>query len=127
MRFTDSEWFVMNAVWEGHPASARDVLERIGDATGWAYTTVRTMLERLVEKGALEVTKHANTGHYTPLVSRLQARRSALRSLLDKAFDGTFGGLLHHLVADERLSAKDRQQLAELLADAERTARSKRR
>ena len=57
MKLSDSEWTVMTAIWERSPASVRDVLERIGPKTDWAYSTVKTILERLVEKKALRVRK----------------------------------------------------------------------
>lgn len=107
----------MNAVWAQSPASARDVLERVEAETGWAYSTVKTLLARLVEKGALGEHKRANTSIYEPLVTRRQARRSALRALLDTAFDGAFGSLMQHMVADEKLSKKDRRRLAEMLRE----------
>ena len=52
MRLNDSEWKVMQALWGRHPATARDVLEQVERETAWAYTTVKTLLARLVEKGA---------------------------------------------------------------------------
>ena len=107
----------MKAVWEGSPASARDVLERTGSATGWAYSTVKTILTRLVGKGALREGKRTNTSFYVPLVSRDQARRSELRSFLDRAFDGTFGSLLQHLVDDEKLTRRGRRKLAEMIEE----------
>ncbi len=115
MKLSDAEWTVINVVWERSVASARDVLEQTEAETGWAYTTVKTILSRLVEKGALRVRKRANTSLYEPLVSRKAARRSAVRSLLDRAFDGAFGGLLQHLVTDEKLSKKDREELKAML------------
>lgn len=120
MKLSDAEWTVINVVWESSPATARDVLERTEEATGWAYTTVRTILSRLVEKGALRMRKRANTSLYEPLISQRDARRSALRSLLDRAFDGTFGSLLQHLVTDEKLSKKDRQKLEAMLREGEK-------
>ena len=125
MKLSDSEWTVMNAVWAGSPASARDVLERTVDETHWAYTTVKTTLARLVEKGVLAERKRANTSLYDPLVTRDQARHSAVRLLLDKAFDGAFGPLLQHLVAKEKLSRKDRRKLAAMLAESEDGGRRK--
>ena len=115
----------MNAVWETSPASARDVLERIEADTDWAYTTVKTMLARLVDKGTLTVRKRANTSLYEPLVTRRQARRLAVRSLIDRAFDGTFGSLLQHLVADQRMSKKDRVRLAAMLEELDGAAGEK--
>jgi predicted transcriptional regulator len=122
MKLTDAEWTVMGALWERAPASARDVLEAVGDETGWAYTTVKTMLARLAEKGVLAVEMDGNTSRYSPLVTRGDARKGALRALVEHAFDGTVGALVSHLVAEEKLSAKDRRRLAELAAELEREA-----
>jgi BlaI family penicillinase repressor len=120
MKLSDAEWTVMQAVWTQAPASARDVLERVHAETGWAYSTVKTLLARLVEKAALRERKRANTSFYEPLVTRDAARRAAVRSLLDKAFDGTFGSLVQHMVDSEKLPKKERAKLARLLEEAER-------
>ena len=105
----------MHVLWKRSPASVRDVLEAVEADTGWAYTTVKTILGRLAEKGVVAVRKRANTSYYEPQVSRQQARQTAVRSLIDKAFDGTFGSLIQHLVIDERLSQRDRERLAEMM------------
>lgn len=117
MKLNDSEWTVMQVVWDHAPASARDVFERVHAESGWAYTTVKTLLARLVEKGALRERKRANTSLYDPLVTRADARHTAVRSLLDKAFDGTFGSLVQHMVAAEKLGKKEREKLVRLLSE----------
>ena len=124
MKLSDAEWTVMNAVWESSPATARDVLEHCEAETSWAYTTVKTLLARLVDKGALAERKRANTSMYEPRVTRTAARRSALRSLLDKAFDGAFGPLLQHMVSDEKLSKRDRTELTTMLGELEEERRA---
>ena len=117
MKLSDTEWTVMNQVWRRSPVSARDVLEAVEGETEWAYTTVKTILSRLVDKGALHVRKRANTSLFQPRISREKARRSAVKSLLEKAFDGTFGSLVQHMMTEERLSAQDRKKLAAMLAE----------
>lgn len=115
MRLTDSEWEIMKVVWNRVPASARDVLEVLEPKTSWAYTTVKTLMNRMVEKGILKARLRANTTLYEPLVSREEARRSAVSVLVDKAFDGAFGPLMHFLVSEERLSEEDRRAILRLL------------
>jgi BlaI family penicillinase repressor len=122
MRLSDAEWTVMQAVWNRAPASARDVLDEVGEETGWAYTTVKTL--RLVEKGALSEDRQANVNIYEPRITRNEARGSALRSLLDRAFDGTFGSLFQHLINEERLSAGDVQTLERMLQEIDNGAPS---
>lgn len=115
MKFTEVEWRLMRAIWKRNPASARDVMENLDGEPEWAYSTVKTMLARLVEKGALSQRMRANTTLYTPLITHQQARRSAFRSLLDTAFEGAFGPLLHFMMTEKKLSAKDKQELRRML------------
>ena len=115
MQLSDGEWKVMNAVWRRHPTSARGVLENLPGETSWAYTTVKTIMSRLVEKGVLKVRKRANTSIYEPLLTRNQARTSALKALVDRAFDGAVAPMMAFLVEDEQLSSRDRAQLQRLL------------
>lgn len=117
MHFSEAEWKVMKVLWQQHPASVRDLLDVLDADTGWAYSTVKTLLARLVDKGAVRVDKRANTSLFEPLVAEPEAQRSALRALLDRAFDGTFGALVHHLVAEEKLSPRDRDELRALLGE----------
>jgi len=116
MKLTEPEWIIMNALWDKYPAKARDVVERLPSTVNWAYTTVKTMLDRLVEKKAVSKSKKGNTGLYQPRLSRRQARRTALRMVLDRAFDGAFGPLMHFLVEDENLTAGQRKELIEILS-----------
>ncbi len=122
MRFSEAEWKVMRVVWRRPGAAVREIVAELKGETEWSYSTVKTMLARLVEKGALSLEKDANLYRYTATVNERDARRSALRSLLDRAFDGTLGSLLHHLVADEKLSRRELEELRGLLA-AEQAAK----
>jgi len=115
MRLSQAEWQIMNALWLDHPATARQISERLPAGTQWAYTTIKTMLARLVEKDAVAERKQGNTSIYEPVLSRKRARRSALRSLADQAFDGAFGPLMHFLIEEHNLSAKQRAELAQAL------------
>jgi predicted transcriptional regulator len=117
MKLTDAEWQIMNALWTGHPATTREILERLPTDVDWAYTTVKTMLTRLEGKGAVHADKQGKTTRYTPALTRAKARRRALVDLVNHAFDGAMGPLVHFLVGEGRLSDKEREELSELLAD----------
>ena len=115
---SDAEWKVIRALWTRHPASARDVLEALHGETGWAYTTVKTLLARLVAKKAAAVRLRANTSLYEPLMTEDEARRTEVKLLVDRAFGGASVPLLRFVLADEKLSAKDRAELREMLERA---------
>ncbi len=120
MKLTEAEWQIMNALWQKHPATARDIMDRLPEEVNWAYTTIKTMLTRLVEKKAVGEVKQGNTSVYEPLVSQQRARLSAFRSLLDQAFDGAVGPLVHFLAEQEQFTAKEKAELKKILeSDAE--------
>ena len=120
MRLSNAEWQLMNALWEGHPATAREIAERLPDEIDWAYTTIKTMLTRLEKKQAVSAAMRGNTSVYAPLVARDEARHSALRNLIDQAFGGGIQPLLAFLARDDKLSAAERRELEQILEDEQR-------
>ena len=117
MKLTEAEWQVMNALWAKYPATAREVMDRLPPGVTWAYTTLKTMLTRLVEKQAVSEIKEGNTSVYKPLVSQQKARLNAFRSLLDQAFDGAVGPLVHFLIEERQLTSKQKEELSKVLQD----------
>ncbi len=115
MRLTDAEWRLMQVLWTQAPASARTVMSGLDQETNWAYTTVKTMLSRLTDKGALAAEMKFNTTFYDPVITKEEARRSAIKSLMERAFDGAFDSMLQFLVHDEKLTVKDRAELDGML------------
>jgi len=115
MKLTQAEWQIMKALWKKHPANARQIMARLPKGVSWAYTTIKTMLSRLVEKDAVSEQKQGNTSLYQPLLSQRKARLSALTSMLDQAFDGATGPLVHFLLEEQQLSPRQKRELAEKL------------
>jgi predicted transcriptional regulator len=109
----------MDALWRRGEATARDVHDDLHDETGWAYTTVKTMLDRLVEKGALAGAKPdspSRSATYRPLLARKQARLQAALGLVERAFGGSPAPLVHFLIESEIMSDADRTELMARLA-----------
>jgi BlaI family penicillinase repressor len=119
MKLTDAEWQIMNVLWERYPATARGIAERLPKEVEWAYTTIKTLLGRLVEKGAIKENKKGNTSLYEPLLSRQNARRSALKTLVNQAFDGAFGPLMHFLVEDQKLTTSQKNELLKAIQQSD--------
>jgi BlaI family penicillinase repressor len=115
MKLTQAEWQIMKVLWKKHPATAREIMSRLPRGVSWAYTTIKTMLARLVEKKVVSESKNSNTSIYEPLLSQRKARLMAFRSMLDQAFDGATDPLLHFLIEEKQLSAKQKQELVKIL------------
>lgn len=142
-RFSEAEWRVMHAVWDaaerdvvgaastaGKRAGrvvAREVFDIVGPAAGWAYSTVKTLLERLVHKDALLRSRRGLAIEYRPRLTREAAQRVEVAALEDRVFEGKSGAWVQFLLQDEKLSAKDRKALEALLTRSgllDRRARS---
>lgn len=115
---SDAEWKVLHALWKRRKASARELLEDLR-SEGWAYTTLKTMLTRMEEKGFVRSRALGNAAQYEPLIERGEAQRSALRSLIERVFEGASGPLLAHLAEEQHLSASDRAELERKLRASE--------
>jgi BlaI family penicillinase repressor len=105
----------MNALWQEHPATAREIADRLPPETDWSYSTIKTMLRRLTEKGAVSEHKRSNLSFFGPVLSKRKARMAALASIADDAFDGAFGSLMHFLLEQETLTPAQRRKLIERL------------
>lgn len=123
-RLSDAEWKVMQIVWRRPPVTARDVADALADRTGWAYTTVKTLLTRLAGKGFVTERMAGNAALYEPAVAEDEARRSALRGLVDRAFGGDLVPMVRFLLDDDELSPRERNRLREMLAAREKGRRA---
>ena len=118
MKLSDAEWQIMNTLWERHPATARDIIEFMPENDSkWAYTTVKTMLSLLVKKGAIAESKRGSISVYEPLVNQKTARKNALSNLVNRALGGTVEPIMHYLIEEKKLSAKNRRKLIQILEE----------
>src|SRR3954465_8872560 len=115
-RISDAEWVVMDAVWSADaPVTAQEVVERIAPASGWNPRTVKTMLNRLVKKGALKYEADGKRYIYRAAVSREICVRSESRSFIKRVFRGNLGPMLAHFVEDAKLTPTQLAELRKLL------------
>jgi BlaI family penicillinase repressor len=112
---SDSEWDVMEPIWEAGACTAADVIKRLRATHDWNHSTVRTLLARLVEKGALAYEVDGARYIYRAAVTRRQCVRQKGRSFLEKAFGGDVGALLAHFVAEGPLDTEQIDRLRRLL------------
>ena len=119
MQISDAEWIVMNLIWQSQPIDASQVVERLAKANGWSPATVKTMLHRLVKKGALSHRADGKKYLYRSNVRRNDCIRKASRSFLERVFGGEAAPALLHLVKSSKLSAEEVAELRALLDEKE--------
>lgn len=108
----EAELQVLRALWDGGPATVREVLNHLHtQGRRVAYTTVLTFLTRLEQKGFVKSDKSGLAYVYRAAVTRNQVTRSRLQTMLNELFDGEAAPLVLQLMKTERFSA---QEIAEL-------------
>lgn len=115
-RISETEWEIMKVVWRRSPVSAGEILQELQeqDAT-WHPKTAKTLLARLVRKGALGFTKEGRAYLYRPLVDEKVCRLAESESFLSRVFGGSLRPFLVHMVEAKKLSRSEIQELRRLL------------
>ena len=116
----ESEWAILQAVWEHEPCAAPTVQEVLQKEKGWAYTTVKTLMDRMVKKGLLETERVRNLYLYRSAITRSQAQRSEIMRTVKRAFDGALTPMMQFLIENERLSEEEYRRLEQLLKNRKR-------
>jgi predicted transcriptional regulator len=120
LNLTEGEQRLMEVLWDQGPATVAEVAEALSKTLDLAYNTVLTTLRILDEKGYVRHTrpKDGRAFLYTPIVSREQASKSALRTLLSRFFSNSPEALVLNLLEDEKLTTKERERIRRLLKEA---------
>ncbi len=114
-RASDSEMQVLSALWDEAPQTAADLTQRIGKINGWTQATVKTLLSRLVQKGAVTAEADGRRYLYRPAVARAEAVGEESQRFVDRLFGGRVSPLIAHLAEREALSDTDIAEIEALL------------
>jgi BlaI family transcriptional regulator, penicillinase repressor len=120
---TEAEWAIIKAVWEMEPCTAPDIREKLQRQTAWTYSTVRTLMDRMVVKGLLAADKVRNLTVYRSAVTREQAQRGELFYALKHAFNGALTPMVQCLLDTGHLSAVELAELESLIKAKKKEAR----
>ncbi|MBN1125020.1 MAG: BlaI/MecI/CopY family transcriptional regulator [Sedimentisphaerales bacterium] len=112
---TESEWTILEVVWDQQPCTAPDVQEILKKQTGWAYSTVKTIMDRMVIKGLLKTERLRNLILYRSVITRRQAQSGELARTVQRAFNGAFSPLVEFLLDQNKLSKKELEHLEQMI------------
>lgn len=115
MQISDAEAVVMDVLWKRSPLSAEDVVASLSSRQDWQEATVKTLLNRLLKKGAIDAEKDGRRYLYAPVLQREAWVQGESESLLDRVFGGRVAPLVAHFSEHRKLSRKDIADLRKLL------------
>ena len=123
IELTESEWTIIKAVWDHEPCAAPAIQEKLHQQTSWTYSTVRTLMDRMVAKGLLTAEKVRNLTLYRSVVTREQAQRGELFYALKHAFNGALTPMVQCLLDTRSLSVDELETLESLIKSKKKSAK----
>lgn len=116
-RISAAESVIMEALWARGPLGAEEIVAEVAPGQGWGEATVRTLIARLIKKGAAASERTGARVVYAPRVSREAYVTAESQGLLDRLFGGQVAPLVAHFTRTTTLSPEDRARLRRLLDD----------
>ena len=120
VELTEAEWEIMKVVWEKEPCAAGTVQEALNENRDRAYSTVKTLMDRMTDKGFLKIEKVRNVQLFRSCISQIDAKRGEFQRMLKRAFDGALTPMMQFLIEHEGISKKQASELRRLVNKAEK-------
>lgn len=117
MQISEAESLVMEVLWQKHPLAAEDVVAALSRSQQWQEATIKTLLNRLLNKGAIEAARDGRRYLYSPVLKRESWLLEESQGLLQRLFDGRVAPLVAHFSEQRRLSKKDIAELRKLIEE----------
>lgn len=115
LKISDSEWQVMKIVWGKSPVTSTEIVEILKGRTEWSATTIYTLINRLVKKGAIGIEEGSSPNICYPLIEENDFKREESKSFLKKVFDGSLNLMLVNFLKDEKLTDEEIEELKRIL------------
>ena len=115
LHITDAEWEVMRVVWTNTQVTSKEVISTLEEKLDWKQATTKTLLGRLVEKGALNTEQEGRKYIYSANIEEKEAIRSFTNHIFDRICRKKVGNVIGSIIKDHTLSFDDIQRLEEIL------------
>lgn len=116
---SDAEVEVLQILWKQAPLCAQDIIDNLENNGSAHPKTVKTLINRLLNKGAIKFKEENRKYLYYPVVKKKDFYGVKTESFLNKFFDGELSPLVSFFSSHKKLSAKDINEIRKLLDEQE--------
>ncbi|MGB7581120.1 MAG: BlaI/MecI/CopY family transcriptional regulator [Sedimentisphaerales bacterium] len=120
---TAGEWAIIQAVWDNEPCAAPTIQEELEKKTGWSYSTVKTMMDRMVTKGLLRTQRIRNLILYSSVITKKEAQRGEIMRAVKRAFGGAMTPMMQFLLDSKNLTEEELNQLEAMIKSKKEKAK----
>lgn len=114
-KIADSEWRIMKLLWKKSPQTAAEIIDKLKSDVDWTPKTIKTLLNRLTRKGALDFEKDGRTYLYFPKISEVECKREETHTFVNRVFDGALKPMLAAFLEDGKLTSEELDELRKIL------------
>jgi BlaI family penicillinase repressor len=124
---TEAEWAIIQTVWENEPCAVPTIQEELEAQKNWHYSTVKTLMDRMVTKGLLTTERFRNLNLYRSAITRVQAQKGEIMRAVKRAFNGALTPMMQFMLDEHKLSQKQLAELESLIRKKRRSGVRKKR
>jgi predicted transcriptional regulator len=117
MTISEAEAVVMQVLWQRQPQTAEEVIAALAASSDWAEPTIKTLLNRLLNKGAIRAKREGRRYLYSPVLTRHAYVAQQSEGLLERLFGGRVAPLVAHFSERGKLSNADIAELKRLIGE----------
>ncbi len=114
-KISDAEWIVIKVLWEEPKLTSTQIIEVLSPKTSWKPKTIHSLINRLVNKGAVGINKEGSQFRFYPILDKKDCVMEETRSFIKKVYDGSVNHMLSNFINNEKLSKKEIEELQQLL------------
>lgn len=118
-KISDSEWEVMKIIWQNDSITSTKIINELQEKTNWKASTIKTLINRLLNKEAISFTKEGKEYYYFSIVSEEECIREESESFLNKVFNGSLNSMLVNFVKSQKLTRDELDELRSILNNSQ--------
>jgi predicted transcriptional regulator len=124
---TEAEWTIMQAIWDNQPCAAPTIQEVLQRRRNWSYSTVKTLMDRMVAKGLLTTSKIRNLILYRSAITKKRAQKTEIMRTVKRAFGGALAPMLQFLLDSHQLSQEQLNELEAMIKSKKAKVKKRKR
>ncbi|MGI6202307.1 MAG: BlaI/MecI/CopY family transcriptional regulator [Eubacteriales bacterium] len=123
VKISDAEWEIMKALWSNtsdRGMTLGEIVRALDENNMWSYTTIRTLLVRLISKGAVAADRTSGVYRYSTVLSKEECIANEVKSFVSRIFDNSPSQYIAALVRDGNLDEHEIKEIKKILAEIDK-------
>lgn len=122
-KISDAEWEVMKIIWKNDSITSTRIIKELQEKTNWKASTIKTLINRLLNKEAINFTKEGKEYYYFSIISEEDCIREESEGFLNKVFNGSLNSMVINFVKSQKLTEDEINELKSILDNSQNTVK----